>query len=81
MELGGYKFTAHAENNLKERAYIRIEWIEKTLEAPDLKEVFSDIEIHFIKQIPEYGDRFLRVVVNPQRKTVITYFFDRRLKK
>ncbi len=81
MEIGGYRFTGHALRNLQERPYIKPEWIEMTLKAPDFKEVFSPWEVHFIKQIPEYGERFLRVVINPQKRTLITYFFDRRLKR
>ena len=81
MEVCGYKFTVHALENLKERSYIKLEWVERALREPDRKEPFSPWEVHFIKRITEYGGRYLRVVVNPQRRTVVTYFFDRRLKK
>ena len=71
MVILGYRFTSHAMRNLEERAYIKIEWIERTIKSPDFKEVFSSREVHHIKEISEYGNRFLRVVLNPQNKTVL----------
>ena len=53
------------------------------IEQPDLYEDHTDTDgtRHFIKQIPEYGNRWLRVVVNVEvtPKKRITAFFDRRL--
>ena len=67
---------------LKERG-IRREWIEQALQAPNRIEDREDGTRHFIKQIPEYENRWLRVVVNvsldPHR--AITAFFDRRLRR
>jgi hypothetical protein len=67
---------------LEERR-IRWEWIEQALQAPNRIEDREDGTRHFIRQIPEYGNRWLRVVVNvslnPNR--AITAFFDRRLRR
>jgi hypothetical protein len=63
---------------------IAVEWIERTLDAPDL--IVADpndpaIERCF-RRIPEFGERVLRVAVNrtvePQR--VVSVFFDRKMK-
>jgi hypothetical protein len=58
------------------------EWVQGTLRSPDYTEVGSDDNIHYIKAIPEFGGRSLRVVVNPNQTPirVVTLFFDRRLR-
>ena len=43
------------------------EWVEQTLESPDQVEDREDGTQHFIKKIPEYGNRSLRVVINVRR--------------
>jgi len=67
---------------LKERG-IRREWADRALEAPDRIEDHEDGTRHYIKQIPEYGNRWLRVIVNsvsvPENR--VTAFFDRRLRR
>ncbi|MBM2815562.1 MAG: hypothetical protein HW421_2324 [Ignavibacteria bacterium] len=57
-------------------------WISDAINAPDYTEFISNEELHYIKQIKEFGNRYLRVVVNPytQPKRIITLFFDRRIK-
>ena len=76
------EFTKHFKQMLEEMS-IQAEWIDRTIKIPDLKENHADSTTHFIKQIPEHGNRWLRVVVNvgvePNR--VVTAFFDRRLRK
>ena len=42
------------------------EWVEQTSESPDQVEDREDGTQHFIKKIPEYGNRSLRVVINMQ---------------
>lgn len=82
MEIAGYRVSKHLEEYLKEeRAYIKQEWIERTINNPDFIMEVSSEEIRLWKQIPEFGDRFLRVVVNPKGKVIITAFFDRRFKR
>ena len=62
---------------------INNEWVDRAIQSPDHVEEKDDGTKHFIKQIPEQGNRWLRVVVNivnkPER--VITVFFDRRLRR
>lgn len=74
--------SVHFLDMLKERE-IRMEWVNRTLDKPDRTEERTDGTRHYLKQIPESGQRWLRVVVNvaatpPKR---ITAFFDRRLRK
>jgi hypothetical protein len=74
--------TIHFEDMLNERG-IKREWADRAVRDPDRAEDQSDGTRHFIKQIPEFGDRWLRVVVNvnsiPDKR--VTAFFDRRLRR
>jgi hypothetical protein len=67
---------------LKERRIER-EGIDRTTNDPDRREDHQDGTRHFIKQIPEFGNRWLRVIVNitvaPEKR--VTAFFDRRLRR
>ena len=53
---------------------------ERTIVDPDMIEEISQKEVRLWKRFPEVGGRFLRVVVNPQEKIIITVFFDRGIK-
>ena len=57
------KFTKHFYEMLEERK-IDSKWIDRTIESPDRVEENDDGTKHFIKQIPEHDNRWLRVVVN-----------------
>lgn len=76
------EFSIHARDMLQERA-IPEEWVIRTVNDPDNREIMTDNTTHYIKAIPEFGGRSLRVVVNleviPNR--VITVFFDRRIRR
>nr|VFJ77884.1 MAG: protein of unknown function (DUF4258) [Candidatus Kentron sp. FW] len=72
----------HFDAMLQERG-IKREWIEQTVRIPDRTEYYDDGTRHLIKRIPEFGNRWLRVIVNttvrPEKR--ITAFFDRRLRR
>ncbi len=74
--------SVHFADMLRERG-IKREWVDAALEGPDRTEDHDDGTRHFIKQIPAFGNRWLRVVVNstviPEKR--ITAFFDRRLRR
>ena len=74
--------TGHFADMLHERGIER-EWVDRTVREPDRTEEHDDGTRHFIRQIPEFGNRWLRVVVNvtvqPERR--VTAFFDRRLRR
>ena len=76
------EFTKHFNQMLEERNIHR-EWVEKALQFPDNIEDHEDGTRHFIKQFPEYQNRWLRVVINVKTKPnrAVTAFFDRRLRK
>ncbi len=72
----------HFRDMLKERG-IDQEWAERARIDPDRTEDHEDGTRHFIKQIPEFGNRWLRVIMNvtetPEKP--VTVFFDRRLRR
>lgn len=80
--LPGFELSAHAKDMLQER-HIPEEWVWRALSSPEHQVTDSNGNVHSIKPIPEYGGRFLRVVVNPRAKPkrVVTVFFDRRLRR
>jgi hypothetical protein len=78
-----FEFSKHARKVLEERK-ILIEWVERTVAAPELRLPDPDdaaVERRY-RRIPEFGGRVLRVAVNntvePER--VVSVFFDRRMK-
>ena len=78
-----YVLASHARVALMERA-IPIEWMERTMDAPELRLPDPDdatVERRY-RRIPEHGGRVLRVAVNttvePER--VVSVFFDRKMK-
>ena len=60
---------------------IKEDWVLDTVTSPDRSEVRQEEEKHYLKRIPEAGDKTLRVIVNPSASPprVITVFFDRRV--
>ena len=72
--------TKHFQDMLRERN-IDPGWANNAIANPDRIENRDDGTRHYLKQIPEYGNRWLRVIVNPMRTLParITAFFDRRL--
>jgi len=74
--------TGHFADMLTERG-IKREWADITVLRPNKTEEHADGTRHYIRQIPENGNRWLRVVVNvssdPEKR--VTAFFDRRLRR
>ena len=74
--------TSHFKDMLKERGIER-EWADLAVLQPDRTEDHADGTRHYIRRIPDFGDRWLRVIVNvasdPERR--VTAFFDRRLRR
>lgn len=67
---------------LKERG-IAPEWAKRTRTEPDRIDDHDDGTRHFIKQIPEFENRWLRVVVNvtgtPEKPVILDYDKDDRV--
>lgn len=74
--------TNHFRKMLSERN-IREEWVERALTEPDKIEAHEDGTKHYLKQIIEYDNRWLRVIVSsePEGPRAVTVFFDRRLRR
>ncbi len=78
-----YELTQHARDVLAERQ-LPVEWPERALREPELGQpdpTEATLERRY-RQIPERGNRVLRVVVNttvaPER--VVSVYFDRTMK-
>lgn len=77
-----FKLSSHTHDMLKERN-IPKEWVYRTIDNYEWKNVGRDNNIHYFKSIPEHDGRILHVVVNPNilPKKVVTVFFDRRARR
>ena len=66
------------------RRAVPVEWVERTITNPALRvRDPDDPELErFFRQIPEFGDRVLRVVVNTTigRWRVVSVYFDRGMR-
>ena len=51
------------------------------MNKPDFTEIKREDEKHYLKTIPDAGEKTLRVIVNPSGSPprVVTVFFDRRV--
>ncbi len=67
-----YELSDHAQESLRKRPIIQMEWIERVLQQPERVESDSvDVELeHRLGRIPEYDGRVLRVIV---RKIPVHY--------
>ena len=76
------KFTKYFEfiRRRPERAIIREEWIERVVNSPVKEIMQKDGRIRRWGPIQEMENRYLRVVLLPDRNTVHNAFFDRRFK-
>ena len=76
------KETFHFVDMLRERGIDR-KWVDATLNDPDRTEDLSDGTRQYIKQIPEFDNRWLRIIVNieVEPNKCVTAFFDRRLRR
>jgi hypothetical protein len=72
----------HLGDMLEER-HIARDWVQRAIDSPDETEEHDDGTRHHLKQIPEFGNRWLRVIVNVTKQPPkgVTAFFDRRLRK
>jgi hypothetical protein len=75
------EYTWHFRTVIEERA-IPMSAIKAALAEPEKVEEHPDETKHFLRRIPQHGNRWLRVVVNTKAVPMkaITAFFDRRLR-
>ena len=64
-----------------DREGIRREWIVRVMEFPEEELVQADGRIRRWGSVPEAGNRYLRVVLLPDGKTVHNAFFDRSFRR
>lgn len=74
--------TTHFKKMLSERS-IHDQWVDRTLSDPDRIEDHEDGTRHYLKQIQECDNRWLRVIVSAgsEAARAVTVFFDRRLRR
>jgi len=74
--------TTHFRKMLSERN-IQEQWVDRALTEPDRIETHEDGTKHYLKQIQEYDNRWLRIIVNSEleKPLAVTVFFDRRLRR
>lgn len=75
-----YRLSAHAQDVINHRG-IALQWIETVLSSPSLTVEKCGSEVHYFGTIEAYGNRCLKVVVNPVKRLVITVYFDRQMRK
>ena len=73
--------TTHFKKMLSERNILD-QWVDRTLSDPDKIEDHEDGTRHYLKQIREYDNRWLRVIVSSvaEGPRAVTVFFDRRIR-
>lgn len=73
------KFTRYFEamRQRPDRAGIRLEWIERVIANPTRETVQQDGRVRLWAPVPEMDNRYLRVILLPDRSTVHNAFFDR----
>jgi len=76
---GRVKFTAYFQTVRvrPDRAMIRLEWIERTIQHPVREMVQADGRIRRWARVEEMGGRYLRVILLADGETVHNAFFDR----
>jgi hypothetical protein len=60
---------------------VQPDWIERVLAAPLRTQTQADGRIRHWARIPEFGNRALRVVTEPDGETMHNAFFDRDFKE
>ncbi len=77
-----FEYTLYFENDvLLKRPYIKKGWCEEVVTSKQHIEEQPDGRFRFWGQIPEYSNRYLRVVTLSDQKTIHNAFFDRRFKE
>jgi hypothetical protein len=76
-----YKFTEYFENEvLRKRPYLKKEWCIRVVKKPMRMEPQEGNRYRFWGQIPELGNRFLRVITLEDKTTIHNAFPDRGFK-
>jgi hypothetical protein len=78
IETSGYRFTAYFENEvLRKRPYIKKAWCIRIIELPERVERQDHDRYRFWGRVPEFGNRYFRVITLADKTTIHNMFPDR----
>ena len=80
VEMEYTRYFLHTRNR-SDRINIRLEWIQQVVENAEHEKIQSDGRIRRWKKIAESGDRYLRVILLEDGKTIHNAFFDRSFRE
>jgi len=76
-----FEYTSYFEKDvLSKRPYIKKQWCEKVVSSRKFVEKQPDDRFRFWGKIPEFGNKYLRVVTLSNQRTIHNAFFDRKFK-
>jgi hypothetical protein len=79
--MGEYRFTEYFEKEvLRKRPYLKKEWCVRVVEHPEKNEKQEQNRFRFWAKVPEFGNRYLRVVTLEDKTTIHNAFPDRSFK-
>jgi hypothetical protein len=79
--VAAYKFTRYFDDEvMRKRPYLEKSWCIRVLENSVRSERQGENRFRFWAPIPEFGNRYLRVITLEDRVTVHNAFFDRGFK-
>ncbi|MCP4264352.1 MAG: hypothetical protein GY777_02050 [Candidatus Brocadiaceae bacterium] len=77
-----FEYTSYFEKDvLIKRPYIKKEWCEKVVSLKKFVKKQPDDRFRFWGEIPEFGNKYLRVITLNDQKTIHNAFFDRKFKE
>ena len=77
-----FKYASYfIDDVLAKRPYIERQWCEAVVTTPEYMEKQPDGRVRFWAQVPEFGNRYLRVVTLEDQITILNAFFDRNFKR
>ncbi len=77
-----FEYTPYFDDDvLAKRPYIKKAWCEEVVSSKQFVEKQADGRFRFWGRIPEYSNRYLRVVTLEDQKTIHNAFFDRGFKE
>lgn len=59
--------SGHFGDMLEERGIV-LDWVQRAIDVPDETQDHDDGTRHYLKQIPEFENRWLRVIINVSKQ-------------
>ncbi|KHE91619.1 MAG: hypothetical protein K8F52_07300 [Candidatus Scalindua rubra] len=77
-----FEYTSYFEKDvLSKRPYIKKEWCEKVVSSKEFVEKQPDDRFRFWGKIPEFDNKYLRVITLKDQRIIHNAFFDRKFKE